>query len=372
LRARVFICVLCAISGFVNPARCNAYPARGLYVMLQQEPVVLSSKEEIAKLVHLTKKARISDLFVQIYRANQARFPSLIADDSAYEASLRNLSEDPFSLLIKQAHSRGVKVHAWLNMLSLGNNANAPFLKKYGAGILTRNLKKKNRLGDYKIDNQYFLEPGDTRVRGELSGIISEILRAYPDLDGIQFDYVRYPDTNPAYGYTAVNIERFKKTTGLKKINEDEQAWQDWKRAQVTETLAQFTKEARLLRPGIQVSATGCMPFQRAYYEAFQDWPFWLKKGLVDFVTVMDYSPEPAEFERWVTAIKEKVPDFKKVNIGIGAYKLVNYPKEFKQEFRFSEGAGSGACVIFHYGSLLQNPALTDFLAESKVEARAY
>ena len=325
---------------FASPAKCKEYPARGLYVMLQQEPAVLSSKEEISRLIHLTEKAGITDLYIQIYRANQASFPSRIADPSPYEANLKNLSEDPFSLLIKQAHSRGVKVHAWLNMLSLSNNANAVLLKKYGTDILTRNLKKKRSLGDYKIDNQYFLEPGDLRVRQELSGIIEEILRAYPDLDGIQFDYVRYPDTNPAYGYTAKNIERFKKATGLKKINEQAQTWQDWKRAQVTETLEQFVKKARELRPDIRVSATGCMPFQRAYYEAFQDWPSWLKQGLVDFVTIMDYSPEHAEFERWISAIKEKVPDFKKVNIGIGAYKLVGFPEEFKKEFNFSENAG--------------------------------
>jgi uncharacterized lipoprotein YddW (UPF0748 family) len=255
-------------------------------------------------------------------------------------------------------------------MLTLSNNKNSRILKKYGTDILTRNLKEKKSIEDYKIDNQYFLEPGDPRVRGELAGVIEETLRAHPDLDGIQFDYVRYPDKNPAYGYTAMNIGRFKKATGLKKINESSPAWKDWKRSQVTETLEVFVKKARSLNPGIKVSVTGCLPFQRAYYEAFQDWPFWLKAGLVDFVTIMDYSPDRAEFARWILAVKQMVPDFRKVNIAVGAYKLVGLPEEFKKEFRFSEDSGSGACVIFHYGSLLQNPELSDFLAGSKADTR--
>ena len=370
MKTRTFICILCVVFIFPQAAKCERNFNRGLYVMLQQEPVVLSSRAEIVKLVNLAEKVRIGQLFVQIYRANQAWFPSKIADASPYEACLKKLSEDPLSLLIKQAHSRGIKVHAWLNMLSLGNNVNAVLLKKYGPDILTRNLEKKQKLEDYKIDNQYFLEPGDTRVRSELSGIIEEILHAYPDLDGVQFDYVRYPDEFPAYGYTAVNMERFKKTAGNKKINEHSQSWKDWKRAQVTETLEHFVKQARTLRPDIQVSATGCMPFQRAYCEAFQDWPSWLKQGLVDFVTVMDYSPEHVEFERWISAIKEKVPDFRKINIGVGAYKLVGNPAEFKKEFSFSENSGSGTSVIFHYGSLLQDSEITDFLASNKRDAK--
>jgi hypothetical protein len=76
----------------------------------------------------------------------------------------------------------------------------------------------------------------------------------------------------------------------------------------------------------------------------------------------MDYSPDYQEFSRWIMAIKSKVTDFGRVNIGIGAYKLGDSPKKFEQEVRFCEKCGGGACVIFHYGSLVDNPSLADFL----------
>ena len=362
MKKQILFYILFAIFVFSIPAKCEESLQRGLFVTVLQEPPVLSSRKEISKLIDFAKKAHIKILFVQIYHANQAWFPSKIADSEPYETCLKNLSEDPLNLLVKQAHGAGIQVHAWLNMLSLGNNKNAKFLKKYGTDVLTRNLKTKKTLEDYKIDDQYFLEPGDSRVREDLAGMVEEILHAYPDLDGVQFDYIRYPDKDPAYGYTKMNIERFKKATGHKIIEEDSQVWKGWKRGQVTELLELLVKRTRSIRPNIQISATGCMPYSRAYYEAFQDWPSWLERHLVDFVTIMSYSPSSMEFKRWISTAKSKTVNFKKVTIGIGAYKLVNSPETLKQEFRFCEKSGSGGCVIFHYGSLLQNPVLGSFL----------
>lgn len=192
--------------------------------------------------------------------------------------------------------------------------------------------------------------------------IVGEVLCAYPDLDGVQFDYIRYPDKDPAYGYTQINTQCFKKETGIETIEENSQSWKDWKRAQVTGFLELLVKKTRSLRPDIQISVTGCMPYSRAYHEAFQDWQSWLRRGLVDFVTIMSYSPNPREFKEWISNIKAKVSDFKKVNIGIGAYKLARSPETFEQELRFCEESCGGACVIFHYGSLLENSALADLL----------
>lgn len=347
------------------PAKHKEPLRRGLYVSVVQDPQVLSSRKAITDMIGYAKQAGIKMLFVQIYRSNQAWFPSKVADSAPYEICRKNLGQDPLAFLIKKAHSQGIEVHAWLNLLSLSANKDANFLKKYGTGILTQNLLEKKKIEDYRIDNQYFLEPGDPRVRKGLSEIVKEILRKYSDLDGIQFDYIRYPDSKPHYGYTEINIKRFKEATGLKTIEEDSLRWKDWKRAQVTELLAGLVRTTRLLRPNIQVSATGCMPYSRAYNEAFQDWPSWIEKRLVDFVTLMNYSPDPLEFERWIETAKAKVTDFKKVKMGVGAYKFMGSPQAFAQEMRICEEKVS-ACVIFHYGSLRGNPTLGSFLIDAK------
>lgn len=344
---------------FFHPSmRADVPPSRGLLVSLIQNPPTLSSREAMVRLVDFSKKAHVKILFVQIYRANQAWFPSKVGDSSLYEAARKTVGEDPFAFLIREAHAAGIEVHAWLNVLSLSTNEEAPLLKKYGPDILTRNLEEKKTLADYKIDNQYFLEPGDPRVRKELVAMMGEIVRAYPGLDGVQFDYIRYPDSHPRYGYTPVNMDRFKRSTGLTKVREGSRAWNDWKRAQVTELLKLLIRKARSIRPHIQVSATGCMSYARALHEAFQDWPSWVNTQLVDFVTVMNYSPDPVEYERWNEVAKSKVSDRKRLYLGVGAYKLVQTQKVFETEWRSCEKSEAALCAVFHYGSLLENAAL--------------
>ncbi len=347
----------------IAPAVSHAQPEarRGLFVSVIQEPQTLSSREAILELIEFSKKARIDTLFVQIYRANKAWFPSKTGDSGPYQACLESVGEDPFQLLIKEAHAAGIQVHAWLNLLSLSTNTDAPMLKKYGPEILTRKPGEKKTIENYKIDNQYFLEPGDLRVREELSTMIEEILRQYPALDGLQLDYIRYPDSQPFYGYTEMNMARFQQARGQEQaLSENNPAWKDWRRGQVTELVELLAKKARALRPEIRVSTTGCAPYSRAYHEAFQDWASWLDRKLVDFVTMMSYPADVPQFENNISGARDKTRNFEKVNIGIGAYKLLKSPEIFTGQLKSCEKAGGRGCVVFHYGSLLENPALAE------------
>jgi uncharacterized lipoprotein YddW (UPF0748 family) len=349
------------VLGFSPSVRAQQPDRRALFVSVIEDRQVLTSRQEIDELIDFAKKARIKILFVQVYRSNQSWFPSAVADSQPYQRNLNSVGQDPLALLIAQAHAQGIEVHAWMNLLTLGVNTDAPILKEYGLAVLTRNLDNKRNIEDYKIDNQYFLEPGDPRVRADLIAIVEDLVGAYPMLDGIQFDYIRYPDWKPHYGHTEINHKRFEIATGIKTIDENGARWKDWQRAQVTELLMMLVKKARALRPDIQVSTTGCMPYSRAYHEAFQDWASWIDSGLIDFVTIMNYSPDPVEFAQWNQAIKKQVKDFSKVKIGVGTYKFVKAPQDFEKEFRGCE-AHEGTCAIFYYGSVRTNPSMMRFL----------
>jgi uncharacterized lipoprotein YddW (UPF0748 family) len=340
--------------------------SRGMFVTSIEDPAVFSDRGKVKQLISFSKKVGVSTLFVQVFRNGQAWFPSKVADQAAYKECRTAFGEDPLAFLIREAHRSGITVHAWLNILSLGSNDKALLLKTLGPEILTRNLKPKKTLADYKIDNQYFLEPGDPRVRRELTMLVRELLASHPDLDGIQFDYIRYPDTEPHYGYTKANVDRFRKATRIARIDDGSDVWQNWKRDQVTELLRQLAKTARTLKPRLRVSTTGCMPYARAYSEAFQDWPSWVDKGIVDFVTVMNYSDDPKAFARWTLQARTKVKNFNKVGIAIGAYRSSMSPETFQWEFQFCEASGARTCAVFYYGSLLQNPALTKLLLSSQ------
>lgn len=338
----------------------SSRPPRALFVTVLQEPQVLSSREEMDKLISFAKESGIETLFVQIYRANKAWFPSRLADSKPYEFVLKKIGRDPFALLIQKAHEQGIQVHAWMNMLSLSNNGNAKIVETYGNEIFTRNQNWKWLKKQYLIDQQFFLEPGDLRVRKMLSDIVEEVVRAYPDLDGIEFDYLRYPDKHPAYGYTKMNMERFKQAHAQKKIKEGSELWNQWKRDQVTDTLKVFIERARSVRPKIQISTTGLMPYSRAHLEGFQDWKFWVNSGLVDFVTLMCYHRDTAVFQSYLADAKKQARDFKQINIAVGAYAQLKQPEKFHEQFQLCEASNPLACVVFHYGSLVENPRLAE------------
>lgn len=348
-------------------ARCEDAVKYGLLVAAIQDPITLGSRIEIEKLTKFAKENHIDTIFIQIYRANKSYFPSKTADSAPYKACVKNVGEDPLTLLIKRAHTSGIKVYAWLNMMSLSENQNAPLLKKYGQDILTCGPSPKKSIEDYRTDKQYFIEPGDLRARQELINVTGEIVAAYPALDGLLFDYIRYPDKDPPYGYTKANIARFKKASGRTYVNENDRAWKDWKRRQVTETLEAFAKKARAIRSDIKISATACEPYPRAYQEAFQDWSGWLKSGLVDHIMLMSYPPDLKSLEKYVKEAKTKTPDFKRIDIAIPAYKLTDSPDIFTQQLTFCKNSKPNMCVIFHYESLLKNRALTKALTKAVI-----
>ena len=344
---------------------CIAHAAdTALFVWNLDKKQVLSSKSQIDKLINFSHQKKIKTLFVQVYRANKAWFPTRRADTHDYDYFHQGSNNDSFTYLIKEAHKRGIKVHAWMNMLSLSANTEAPILKKYGTGILTQNQEAKKTLEDYKIDGQLFLEPSDSRVHKELLILVEDLLKRQKDLDGIQFDYIRYPDVHPFYGYSSNNIERFKKQAKVDKVTEEDPMWKQFKRDQVTDLLKALVKKVRSLRPEIQISTTGCLSYSRAYHEALQDWPAWLKNNLIGFVTVMNYPPDLPEFKKNVEEIKLKLGEnFENVNIAVGAYKFVQHDtKVFKEQFQYCQQSNSKGCVVFHYSNLSQDPALANVI----------
>lgn len=359
IKPKKLLFIALAATAWLVSASAAGAPPRSLFVSVIQDPPVLSSRAQIERLIDFSRRAGVKTLFVQVYRANRAWFRSSVADDSPYRECRAAVGEDAFAFLIKEAHAEGLEVHAWLNLLSLSANERAPILERNGPGILARNREEKRALSDYRIDDQYFLEPGDPRVRETLETVVGEVAAAYPDLDGIQFDYVRYPDVHPDYGYAESNVARFRAATGLDRFEKDDPRWIAWKREQVTSLVRELAAKARLANPRLQVSTTGLMPYSRALLESCQDWREWLSEPGVDFVTLMCYTKDPALYARYLADARRQAPDLSRVRIAVGAYMLVGRPREFGKQLELAERSGASGAAILHYGNFLENHALS-------------
>jgi uncharacterized lipoprotein YddW (UPF0748 family) len=318
---------------FFGASSVSQAAEKALFVSVLETPPPLESKANVDSLIERAKEGGYKTLFVQVYRANKF----LIKMDGG---------TDTFGYLIRRAHAQGLRVHAWFNLLSLSASDKAPILAAYGPGILTRNSEKKTKLEDFKIDKQFFLEPGDPRVSGYLAGVVGKIAEDYPDLDGIQLDYIRYPDVKPAYGHTATNLARFKRATGKSRPIESDPEWRKWKRGQVTALVKKLRETALAANPSLIFSTTGLMTYTRAREESFQDWKEWVETGLADFVTLMAYTDDAKEYEKFIADAKRRLPGLEKVNLAIAGYKLKGRPLDVQKQWELCQASGVKACVM--------------------------
>ncbi len=192
-----------------------------------------------------------------------------------------------------------------------------------------------------------------------------ELVRNYK-IDGIHFDYIRYPDKNACFcdGCRA----RFEQATGIVVSNwpaaviehpDDPlpQKFADWRRDQITRLVQTVSQGAHKLRPRIKVSAAVFGNWESARRVVGQDAKAWVDAGYLDFVCPMDYETEDANFSKWVSsqvsAVNHKIP----VYAGIGAYRLSG-PEQLARQIQLSRELGADGFVVFN----LTEKLATEFL----------
>jgi uncharacterized lipoprotein YddW (UPF0748 family) len=75
---------------------------------------VLDSDENIRTAVRQCKETKINHIFVAVWNRGQTIYPSnVVKSITGVEIMNRFKGRDPLSVLIKEAHNVGIKVHAW-------------------------------------------------------------------------------------------------------------------------------------------------------------------------------------------------------------------------------------------------------------------
>jgi len=350
---------------------------KGIWVTVFSEKNVLYSKDAVEDLVETCKKAGIDEIYLQVFRAGEAYYDSHISDRTKYETIIEEAGTDTIDLLLREAGKNNIKVFAWVNMLSLAQNKKAPILKRFGDEVLTKDqyMRPSIRNEDvdesdkyYLRDDQLFLEPGDPRVSRYLISIVDEIINRYPSISGIHLDYIRYPYPVPfipdsrfnnygiAYGYGQKNIQRFKEKTNFSPLDIKHNdkigfKWDNWKRNQVTMLVEKISAHIKAKSKNYLVSCAVTPSPVRAYSVAFQDWSFWLEKGIVDYVVLMDYTKDDRLSEVIIRAALSQGSK-EKIFVGIGAFMLKDDIKDFIEQYHVVNSLNPGGVVIFSYDDL--------------------
>ncbi|MFC1668419.1 glycoside hydrolase family 10 protein [Chlamydiota bacterium] len=388
-------CIIIISIGIVLTSKAAfAYekPVRGLWVPCEGTYRALESKDKIDRLLAISQQIGISDLFIQIYRGNRAWYPSKLVDDTPYRNIFNKTSFDTFNYLLKQAHKKNIKIHAWCNIFRIARNNKAVILEKMGTSSITKDNRGRSLLSynNFKIplpERNYYentidgiwLEQGNPDVQSFLLEVLKEILVIYPDIDGIHLDYVRYPFLTPVklgsrfshgidFGYGEKSIERFGIKKGFNPLvmshlnRQQAQIWDNWRRKQITEFIEKAYKATKSHNKNLSAAVIGWKDI--AYNGAFQNWMDWIDRGIIDFVIPMIYTTDLSAF-KYLTESTVSLNRKSSVFLGIGAYLFdPELMTDFSLFFAYLNRVKPEGIVLFSFDSIIENKQQLEFLKE--------
>jgi uncharacterized lipoprotein YddW (UPF0748 family) len=239
--------------------------------------------------------------------------------------SVENAQKNPSAKAVEP-----FKVHAWVQVFYTGNATTTelppegPILKKFPqwANKPFNPAKNNNsQLTPSSLEPGYFyLDPANTEVRLFIRKLVLEIAENYKP-DGIQLDYIRYPNSKPedpltTWGYTQVAIKQFqsenKGLSPLDAVTGDDQnrkQWEAFKTKQVNAMVQEIAQELMLHRQqGLMLSAAIFPEQENALVSKHQDWATWAQANQTDCLFHMSSTESLREYKADIQQVKKASP----------------------------------------------------------------
>jgi len=369
----------------------------------------LTHPDSVRAMVQRAEEAGFNTLIVQVRGRGDAYYNSRWEPRSMALAH-QPQDYDPLPLVLAEAHRRGMSVHAWLNTFLLTNmdepdtaathlyNTRPDLLAvPYGVArelydMDPRDPRYREQILAYTRNARdraegVYLSAASPEVKEHLYSVWMDVLERY-DVDGLHFDYVRYPA--PDWDYSRVSLERFRAwlTPQLPdSVRErfaameaaDPLVWADsfpgeydrFRREQVTEMVERIYYGAKKREPEIVISAAVFGNSKDAYEKRYQDWREWLRRGILDIAAPMAYARDTETFREQIrVAVETAGPE--RIWAGIGSWRI---PVESTLEkIDAARALGVRGIVLFSYNSAVRvNPELNpkaDYLMQ--VSERAF
>ena len=374
-----------------TPAAAEAVPQRrGLWVLAEGSQRVLEHPERVPRLIEDAAALGATDLFVQVYRAGRAWFDSTHADATPHRQAAAKVGADPLAALIATAHDHGLRVHAWVNVLSLATRKDAPIVKALGSDAILVDRHGRSLLDypEYDVpppDRRYYrlgtpglyLDPATPGLAEQLVATFAELVARYPALDGLHLDYIRYPDVLPFspgsrfgvgldFGYGERSRARFRAETGLEAPQGDSlrnaDAWDSWRRERVDLLVRDIAGAARAASARLTLSAAVWSYADRAYLAMGQDFRRWLDEGWIDFAVPMAYTKDD-RLLRYQAAAFAGSPHGERIWIGLGSWLFAKQPDGALRQIAIARQAGAPADALFSWDSIADAPELRAAIA---------
>ena len=308
-------------------------------------------QQELCNILDRLKEANFNTVMMQTRLRGDLIYPSAIETfpEALTGKSGKNPGYDPLAFAIEECHKRGMELHAWIVTIPAGNNRQVKLLGKHSVVKKYRQICKQH-------DRAWFLDPGHPKTADYLSNIVREIVTKY-DVDGIHFDYIRYPE----------NAHRFPDRDTHRKYGKGKDL-KLWRRENITNIVRRLYSEVKQVKPWVKVSSSPVGKFKdtsrysslgwNAYETVYQDAQGWLKEGIHDALFPMMYFKDN-HFYPFVLDWKEN-DNGRWVVPGLGIYFLSPKEKdwpldEMSRQLYFTRQSGLAGHAFFRNKFLMDN-----------------
>ena len=356
----------------------------------------LTSPDSITSLVRSASRNGFNALFVQVRGRGDAYYAGSAEPRPA--AIEGRAGFDPLADVLAKARPQGLRVHAWINLNLIASAVELPrerthlvrrhpewlMVPRALAPQLTR-LDARSPAYVQALARWTRTHPGVEGLYASpippgavdhLEEVVRGVVRRYA-VDGVHFDYARYPTDDFDYSRTALREFRAwvdpqlpaatRRQLGARVASHPlaypdalPDAWRRFRLTRMTALLTRLSATARAERPAAAVSVATAADMREAVHRKLQEWPRWLEHGLVDAVAPMAYTAEPARFAAQIAAARAAAGD-RAVWAGIGAYRLS--PAQTIDNIATARRLGAGGIILFSYDSLISPPNGTEYLA---------
>jgi len=257
----------------------------------RQGMAVPQQKAELIAILDAHQRAGINAVMFQIRPAADALYAKSREPWSTFLTGTQGQGPtpfyDPLDFVIKEAHSRGMELHAWMN----------PYRATFNSvsNVAPDHITRTKPEWFFTYGGKKYFNPALPEVRSYISSVVMDVVRNY-DVDGIHFDdyFYPYPEKNPI-----PDAKEFRQYgQGFKSVD-------DWRRNNVDQLIMSVSdsifSEKRYIKFGI--SPFGIWDNKRdhplgsetagfsGYRQLYADARKWTEQGWIDYINPQLYFP---------------------------------------------------------------------------------
>ena len=262
---------------------------------------------------------------------------------------------DQIAQAVESGRRYGIEVHPWKVNYNLGR-APEDFVQK---------MRDQGRL-QYSSSGEElaWLCPSHPDNQQLEIDTMVEVARNY-DVDGIHFDYIRYPHEDACYcdgcrqrftadwGRPVENWPRDCRRGPLR------QAYRDWRCEQINRVVRETATQVRQIKPHVKISAAVFNNYPATKNSIGQDWLLWCREGWLDFVCPMNYTTSDSGFESMTAAQQGDLQGRVPLITGIGHWRMTD--EQALGQVEIARRQGADGFILFNMGTSLAETCLPKF-----------